>query len=169
MMQEQERAVPALVDAAADGVAQPSPRTRRQGFTFIEIMITVLIIGVLARLALPYFNGQIRESRRSDAKTALLDLASREERFFATNNTYTSTANSLYGGTVSFPLYMPNGVGTNTTADYAVSVQTATSTGFLLAAIPQNNQTSDTCGAYQLDNFGTQSNPNLTTAYSGCW
>ena len=55
------------------------------GFTLIELMIVVVVLTLLAAIAIPTYSNQIRKSRRSEAKSALLDLAGREERFMATN------------------------------------------------------------------------------------
>jgi type IV pilus assembly protein PilE len=72
---------------------------RAAGFTLIELMITVVIVAILLAVAIPLYQHQMRESRRTDARTALLDLASREERYYATQNQYTSTASDLgYSG-----------------------------------------------------------------------
>jgi type IV pilus assembly protein PilE len=63
------------------------PATKREtirGFTLIELMVVVVIATILVTLALPSFMQQIRQSRRTEAKTALLDLAGREERYLST-------------------------------------------------------------------------------------
>ena len=65
------------------------------GFTLIELMITVAIIGILSAIAYPSYESYVRKSRRVDAKNALLDLASRQERYFSVNNKYSTTAADL--------------------------------------------------------------------------
>lgn len=143
----------------------------QQGFTLIDLLIAVAIIGILAAIAIPSYEKQAMQSRRTDAKTALLDLASREERLFATNNTYTNDPTQLYGSNATFPLSVP-GTGTN---DYQISVLMpsgavpATGTTFLLQAVPINNQALDDCGTYQLDNTGAQTNINTHNPSSSCW
>src|SRR6267154_1626429 len=73
-----------------------SRRLESGGFTLVELMIVVVIVAILASIAIPAYNSQIRKSRRTEAKTALLDLAGREERYFNTsNNTYTNLAVNL--------------------------------------------------------------------------
>lgn len=73
---------------------------RSQGFTLIELMIVVVVATILLSIAVPSYMQQIRQSRRTEAKTALLDLAGREERFLTTNPTgYTNTPTNLgYAG-----------------------------------------------------------------------
>ena len=68
---------------------------RASGFTLVELMVTIMIGAILVTVAVPGFLQQIRKSRRTDAKTAILDLASREERLFSTTNTYSADAPTM--------------------------------------------------------------------------
>ena len=72
----------------------------RGGFSLIELMIVVAIATILFALAVPSYITYIRQSRRTEAKTALLDLAAREERFLSTNPAaYTAVPGNLgYSG-----------------------------------------------------------------------
>jgi type IV pilus assembly protein PilE len=63
---------------------QPAARSSR-GFTLIELMVVVVIATILLSLAVPSYMSQIRQSRRTEAKTAILDLSGREERYLSTN------------------------------------------------------------------------------------
>src|SRR5882757_8794028 len=82
-------------------------RADSRGFTLVELMVVIVIASILMAIAIPSYKNSIRKSRRTDAKTALLDLAGREERFFSTNGAYTATAASLgYGA-------FPSSVGGN--------------------------------------------------------
>ena len=65
------------------------------GFTLVELMVTIVIGAILVSIAVPTYQTQIRKSRRTEAKTAILDLASREERLFTTTNSYSETAADL--------------------------------------------------------------------------
>ncbi|MBN0989048.1 type IV pilin protein [Amphritea pacifica] len=73
---------------------------KMSGFTLIELMIAVAILGILLAIAYPSLMSQVRESRRSDGYAALMSAAAMEERFFTVNNQYTSDENNL-GGNVS--------------------------------------------------------------------
>jgi type IV pilus assembly protein PilE len=143
-------------------IAVSSPLTRPQpGFTLIELMIVVAIVAILAAIAYPSYTNFIRKSHRAAAKTALLDLASREERFYSTNNNY-STSLSTLGYTVA---KVPN----SSQDYYTVSVGFGSSgdnSTFSLTATPDGDQQKDTCGTYTLDNTGAQGS---TTSPSSCW
>jgi type IV pilus assembly protein PilE len=153
--------------------AIPGYRVREEaGFTLIEMMTAVLIAAILIGIAVPSYNAQTQKSRRTEAKTALLDLAAREERYNSTYNSYTSDPTKLgYSG--NFPVIVGNGyyqikvcVGaTNCTAD------AGTGTAFLLTATPVSTsaQAKDTgCNAFQLDSTGIQSVTGTASA-SSCW
>ena len=127
------------------------------GFTLIELMITIVVATILITIAVPAYTSQIRKSRRTEAKTALLDLAAREERFFSTNSTYTAVpANLGYAGV--FPQNVGSGY-------YQITVATPTATTFTATATPQGPQAGDSaCAQFQLDNTGLQ-----TATSAVCW
>ena len=80
-------------------MSEPAICTRRlclAGFTLIELMVVVAIATILFAIAVPSYMSYVRQSRRTEARTAVLDLAGREERFYSTNGAaYTTTAGQL--------------------------------------------------------------------------
>src|SRR6201987_6133436 len=72
-------------------------RCRSHGFTLVELMVVVVIATILLSVAVPSYMSQVRQSRRTEAKTAVLDLASREERYFSTNGAIYSTTPTHLG------------------------------------------------------------------------
>jgi type IV pilus assembly protein PilE len=127
-------------------------------------MVVVAVVAILAAVAYPSYINNVRKARRSDAKSALLDLAAREERWFSVNNVYSTSGTNLgYSGP------FPQNVGPGGTAYYQISVDTASATGFSVTAAPQNDQINDGCGSFTLDQQGRQLNTGNVTATSSCW
>ncbi len=120
------------------------------GFTLIELMITVAIIGILAAIAFPSYTSYVLKSHRSAAITALMELASKEARYYSTNNAYVKSLTTL--GYAADP--MP--VTSSTTKYYNLSVTGVTADGFTLQAVPVGNQVNDTCGTYTYNDLGVK-------------
>jgi type IV pilus assembly protein PilE len=156
----------------------PACRKRRSaGFTLVELMVAVVVVTILIAIAVPSYSNSVRKSRRTEAKTALLDLASREERFLSTNGAYTndsgnlgfasSTGSSTYQVTVGSGYYQVS-VCVAATIPGSCGASQAVGTGatYLLTAAPIGAQAKDTtCGTFTLDNTGAQG----AAATSGCW
>jgi type IV pilus assembly protein PilE len=150
-------------------------RRSSAGFTLIELLIAVLIVGILVRIAYPYYLGTVLKSGRADAKSALNEVSQRMQRCFTTSSTYNPASANICkvfdtvtssAGFVSDQKY------------YVVTrAQTAdmTATKFLLTATPDSakRQAKDlTCAKFTLDQAGTRTaydypGGNDTTAQ--CW
>ena len=141
-------------------------KNKIKGFTLIEVMIVVVIISILAAIAYPAYTQYIKSARRADAKTALLDLASRQERYFSTRNVYAGTPNLLgYSGSV-FPI----DVLTGSQAYYKLDINLGTPpTSYSATATALGVQATDACGNYKLTHLGVQDNSSNTTPTSKCW
>jgi type IV pilus assembly protein PilE len=159
----------------------PSRHSRaqgQQGFTLVELLIAMVIASILAAIAIPSYSAYIQKSRRTDAKSALLDLASLEERYFSTNNAYTDTAANLgYPAGTAVPFPVSNGYYNITVlnAIAAVAPANATSVGtpatYTITATPIGTQLNDAaCASFTINSAGQQTatgtdpNPNVD-----CW
>ena len=76
-------------------ISHTRPVPRMAGMTLIELMVVVVVIGVLAAFAIPSYRQYSIRAQRTDAKTALLQLATNQERFYLQNNSYTNDLNAL--------------------------------------------------------------------------
>ena len=134
-----------------------------KGFTLIELMIVVAIIAVLAAIAVPNYNDQVRKSRRADAKVALAQTAQRLERCFVDNNTF-----------VFHAVIAPGCPQSHTTDDgyYTITVA-ATTIGYTLTAQPTTKgaQDRDTqCSEIILSSNGTKASKDKTGMLNDyCW
>nr|WP_177412062.1 type IV pilin protein [Pseudomonas sp. RW407] len=137
------------------------------GFTLIEMMIVVAIIGILAAIAYPSYQEYVLRGNRSEGQALLNDAAARQERYFAQNNAYvTAQANIARLG-------MRNTSGTTVTSDsgkYTLTISSPNNSGgYLLTATPQGAQAKDTkCGNLTLNAMGTRG-VSGSTSVNDCW
>ena len=139
---------------------------RQRGFTLVELMIVVVIVAILSVVAFPSYVESMRKSRRADAKTALLDLAARQERYFTTHNAYTDRPDHLGYGAGAFPLEVRSG----SAAYYRLQVEVASgSSGWTATAEPTGAQSADGCGSYTIDHLGIQGVTGGRLPVEACW
>lgn len=132
--------------------------TPLEGFSLIELMIVVAVIGILASIALPSYTQYVQRANRTDAKGILMETAQYMERYYTTNNTYV-------GATVaSVSAVAPKG-SSGSSIRYNISFSAGpTATTYTLRAAPTTAQSSDTCGTLTLSSTGAQ-----TPTTAGCW
>ncbi|ERS87101.1 hypothetical protein Q667_15595 [Marinobacter sp. C1S70] len=136
--------------------------SQSRGFTLIELMIVVAIIGIIASIAYPSYQENVRKTRRANAQADLLELAQWMERQYAQDYSY------LVGGnqpTLPFTSSPRTG-----TAFYAISFSgNVTQNGFTLQAQPSGDQAQDKCGTLTLDNAGSKSATKGGSVVTDCW
>jgi|HubBroStandDraft_6_1064221.scaffolds.fasta_scaffold20619_3 type IV pilus assembly protein PilE len=147
---------------------------RSAGFSLIELMIAVAIAGILLAIAIPGYNSYVRQSRRNDARSALLDLAGRQERYYNTNgNQYTCTLSNLGYNATGSSTVVGNGYYSVSLATCPASTATTPSTYSITATPNTTDQKKDTaCLYFYIDNTGTQMAGNSAVAAvtgSPCW
>jgi type IV pilus assembly protein PilE len=150
-------------------ITEHSPMTKKpvpakiasRGFSLIELMVTVAIVGILATIASVAYTSQVQKSRRTDARSALLDLAGREEKLFSTTNAYSATAADL--GYAAFPSAVGSGY-------YNVSAAVGNPpVSYVITATAIGTQANDTqCATLSVDQLGVQSSTGTGTAAT-CW
>mgnify|MGYP004703498471 CR=1 FL=1 len=136
-------------------------RLRQAGFTLVEMLIVLALMGILTAIAVPQYNAYRQRSNRADAKVALAEGAQRLERFFTRNSSYLGADNTDTGAKV--PVKSGSGL-------YSISFDSAPTAGtYVLQAVPTGNQTADSCGTLKIDQTGRKWAEKGGSAVAGCW
>jgi len=129
-----------------------------QGVTLLELMIVVVIVGILAAIAYPNYRDFTARAKRNEAKAALLKLAINQERFYLSNNTYTTDLTDL-GFATDCPLI------TDSTT-YSVCITAADASNFTAVATYQPTDAEvDKCLTFQITGRGVRT----SAPYADCW
>lgn len=130
-----------------------------KGFTLIELLITVTIVAILTSIGYSTYQNKMKEARRTEAKTKLMEIMQKEERYFNENNTYTVTFTQM---SYTSPVYSDN--------QYYIVTGVANGNGLLdgiiLTATPQGVQATDTCANFVLNSNGQKS---VSGTDNYCW
>lgn len=133
-------------------------RKYMRGVTLLELMIVVVIIGILTAIAYPSYRQYAAKAKRNEAKAALLQIATLQERHYLQNNTYTTDMTNLGFGTAGNHL-------TNT-GSYIVDVAFADANTFNASAAYQKaDDEVNKCASFTIDGAGTKG----STPYNDCW
>lgn len=131
------------------------------GFTLIELMIVVAVIGILAAIAYPSYMEHVRKSRRAEAQSVLMDIGTREQQLLLDTRAFKDTTDAC-----SAPiLNVTPSASVCNNYTLKVSVGTSAPPTFTATATPKNAQARDTCGTLTLTHTGAMS----ATGTGTCW
>ena len=122
-------------------------RKRHRGFSLIEVLTVVTVIGILTALALPSFQEYVRRGHRAEARAGLLQAAQWMERVATANGVYPATTTRNGADVTPLPVSLTTVPGKR----YAVSLKTSTDSAYTLIAVPSGAQSDDKCGTFTLD------------------
>lgn len=147
-------------------ISRPHCRQAVRGFTLVELLIVVAIIGILAAIAVPSYQSSVLRSQRADAQITLSRLSTLQEQYFFRNNQYTDDFSDIMdGASTGDPVSSNEG-------HYSISVSlTGSGTGWSMTATPQGRQADDTdCAALTLNSLGVRrAKDSDDNASPECW
>ncbi|MDP1527387.1 MAG: type IV pilin protein [Rhodocyclaceae bacterium] len=134
---------------------------RQSGFTLIEVMIVVAIIGILAAVALPSYKNYIMRGHRSAAQSFMMAVAQKQEQYLLDARQYAEVTSDAEFSTVG--LSVPKEVSPYYTI--TVSYVASDPRTYSIQAAPKGSQATESCGTLTLTNTGSKT----ATGSGSCW
>jgi type IV pilus assembly protein PilE len=137
---------------------------RLAGFSLVELLVVLVIMGVLSAVALPAYTRYVQRGHRTEAMAALLESQHFMERYYSANGQYLSPANAV-------PLLPQRlqGIPSQGTVRYQLSVREATQNSYVLQAVPEGSMAGDVCGSLTINQTGLRGVLNSTRSVAECW
>jgi type IV pilus assembly protein PilE len=133
-------------------------RRPEHGFTLIELMIVVAIVGILAAVAMPNYTAYVQKTRRADAASIMLQVQQFMQRYYSANNTYVNA---------TIPINLTT-AGSSGQTTYNITLVNLTASSYTIQAAPTGVMAGDPCGTYSLQSTGQRAITGSWTL-SKCW
>ncbi len=138
---------------------------KKTGFTLIELMIVVAIIGVLTLIAWPSYQDYVNKGKRAEGKSAVAQATQAMERYFTNNNTYTVDLTAA-----GFRAFSGESAATSAYTITAIAGSTGTiATSYVLTASPNNWSDTAGCGDLTINQMGTKGVSGGALTSAQCW
>ena len=135
-------------------------RNRMQGMTLMELMVVVVIIGILTAIAFPNYREFVARAKRTEAKAALLKIATNQERFYLQNSTFTTDMTML--GFADDPYVSDSD-------SYSIAVTAADASDYTARATYQfDDKENDRCPWWEINGRGDKTTDPLAEI-DNCW
>lgn len=134
----------------------------QRGFSLVELMIAVVIIGILSAIAMPAYTQYIVKAKRAAAQSFIMGVANKQEQYLLNARAYATSLAAL-------GLAIPADIAASYTVTEPIPV-TASPPGYTITAVPIGNQAAkDTlCGSLSINQLGTKTISG-TGSLATCW
>jgi type IV pilus assembly protein PilE len=122
---------------------------KSRGFTLIELMIALAIVGILAAVAFPSYKNHIKKGARVSAEASVMDIANRQQQYLLNNRIYATKDQLAYT--------LPTDVSKNYSWDVETSSSTSAPPAFTITFTPLSSGVMSGDGDLKLNNSGTKS------------
>ena len=142
-------------------------RKSAAGFSLIELLVVLVIVGILSAIALPNYRQHIQRGHRAEAAGALLEAQHFMERYYSAHGRYDGSAKEP-GKPPELPLRL-QGIPAGADLRYQLSLESATVNAYELNAMPVGSMAGDKCGTLTLNQTGLKGLADSDLSVADCW